>query len=193
MQVPNTAKVILCGEYGVGKSSLFRRFSTNTFTTKVCQLRVIGFCLKLITKYEPLSSSEPAEKLLHLMRYILFIQSGPSSTIGLDHFAKEYQFGRGDAIILDLWDTGGNVVHDFEVKRGGSGVNFLWSLFHHHSILNIQIRNFWSRYGARRHDHVQLLQTRDCRYFSLWQIKSLLSLLTSSSPPRSRHARRLQC
>jgi len=67
MQVPHTAKVILCGEYGVGKSSLFRRFSTNTFT----------------------------------------IKSGPSSTIGLDHFAKEYQFGRGDAIILDLWDTGG--------------------------------------------------------------------------------------
>lgn len=67
MQVPHTAKVILCGEYGVGKSSLFRRFSTNTFTNK----------------------------------------SGPSSTIGLDHFAKEYQFGRGDAIILDLWDTGG--------------------------------------------------------------------------------------
>lgn len=67
MQVPHTAKVILCGEYGVGKSSLFRRFSTNTFTTK----------------------------------------SGPSSTIGLDHFSKEYQFGRGDAIILDLWDTGG--------------------------------------------------------------------------------------
>jgi len=26
-------KVILCGEYGVGKSSLFRRFTTNTFTT----------------------------------------------------------------------------------------------------------------------------------------------------------------
>jgi len=67
MQVPHTAKVILCGEYGVGKSSLFRRFATNTFTNK----------------------------------------SGPSSTIGLDHFAKEYQFGRGDAIILDLWDTGG--------------------------------------------------------------------------------------
>jgi len=26
-------KVILCGEYGVGKSSLFRRFTSNTFTT----------------------------------------------------------------------------------------------------------------------------------------------------------------
>lgn len=24
-------KVILCGEYGVGKSSIFRRFATNTF------------------------------------------------------------------------------------------------------------------------------------------------------------------
>ena len=42
-------------------------------------------------------------------RYCLFWQSGPSSTIGLDHFAKEYQFGRGDAIILDLWDTGGEL------------------------------------------------------------------------------------
>ena len=26
-------KVILCGEFGVGKSSLFRRFMSDTFTT----------------------------------------------------------------------------------------------------------------------------------------------------------------
>ena len=28
-------KIILCGEYGVGKSSLFRRFMNNTFTMEV--------------------------------------------------------------------------------------------------------------------------------------------------------------
>ena len=45
-----TFKVILYGDYGVGKSSVFRRFVDNSFTT----------------------------------------QAGPSSTIGLDHYAQKY-------------------------------------------------------------------------------------------------------
>ena len=32
MKIPEQ-KVILCGEFGVGKSSLFRRFMSDTFTT----------------------------------------------------------------------------------------------------------------------------------------------------------------
>lgn len=35
-------KVILCGEYGVGKSSLFRRFATNTFTTATDRSSTLG-------------------------------------------------------------------------------------------------------------------------------------------------------
>jgi len=35
-------KVILCGEYGVGKSSLFRRFMTNTFTTSTDRQSTMG-------------------------------------------------------------------------------------------------------------------------------------------------------
>lgn len=35
-------KVILCGEFGVGKSSLFRRFATNTFTTATDRKSTLG-------------------------------------------------------------------------------------------------------------------------------------------------------
>ncbi|GAB6021385.1 RE70650p [Chamberlinius hualienensis] len=35
-------KVILCGEYGVGKSSLFRRFATNTFVTTNDRASTLG-------------------------------------------------------------------------------------------------------------------------------------------------------
>lgn len=59
-------KVILCGEFGVGKSSLFRRFATNKFVTA----------------------------------------SDRQSTLGLDHYDKEYSVG-GRQIRLQLWDTGG--------------------------------------------------------------------------------------
>ncbi|XP_046999218.1 ras-related protein Rab-30 isoform X2 [Schistocerca americana] len=59
-------KVILCGEYGVGKSSLFRRYSTNTFVTATDR----------------------------------------QSTLGLDHFDREYKVS-GKHIKLQLWDTGG--------------------------------------------------------------------------------------
>lgn len=35
-------KVILCGEFGVGKTSLFRRFSTNTFSETTDRLTTMG-------------------------------------------------------------------------------------------------------------------------------------------------------
>lgn len=35
-------KVILCGEYGVGKSSLFRRFTSNTFVSSADRQSTIG-------------------------------------------------------------------------------------------------------------------------------------------------------
>lgn len=35
-------KVILCGEYGVGKSSLFRRYTTNTFITSTDRQSTLG-------------------------------------------------------------------------------------------------------------------------------------------------------
>lgn len=35
-------KVILCGEYGVGKSSLFRRFTNNTFITNTDRKSTLG-------------------------------------------------------------------------------------------------------------------------------------------------------
>ncbi|XP_075213579.1 RAS oncogene family member RabX6 [Lycorma delicatula] len=59
-------KVILCGEFGVGKSSLFRRYAFNSFVTT----------------------------------------NDRQSTLGLDHFNKEYNVG-GKDIRLQLWDTGG--------------------------------------------------------------------------------------
>jgi Ras-related protein Rab-6A len=35
-------KVILCGEYGVGKSSLFRRFTNDTFVTATDRKSTLG-------------------------------------------------------------------------------------------------------------------------------------------------------
>lgn len=35
-------KVILCGEYGVGKTSLFRRFANNTFVTSSDRKSTLG-------------------------------------------------------------------------------------------------------------------------------------------------------
>ncbi|XP_055545844.1 uncharacterized protein LOC129730499 [Wyeomyia smithii] len=35
-------KIILCGEYGVGKSSIFRRFATNTFVTATDRKSTLG-------------------------------------------------------------------------------------------------------------------------------------------------------
>lgn len=35
-------KVILCGEYGVGKSSIFRRFTNNTFVTATDRQSTLG-------------------------------------------------------------------------------------------------------------------------------------------------------
>ncbi|XP_058824239.1 ras-related protein Rab-4 [Topomyia yanbarensis] len=35
-------KIILCGEYGVGKSSIFRRFATNTFVTTTDRRSTLG-------------------------------------------------------------------------------------------------------------------------------------------------------
>jgi len=35
-------KVILCGDYGVGKSSLFRRFTNNTFVTETDRKSTLG-------------------------------------------------------------------------------------------------------------------------------------------------------
>jgi len=60
-------KVILCGEFGVGKSSLFRRFMSDTFTTATDR----------------------------------------KSTMGLDHFGKNFRVGTDREIKLQLWDTGG--------------------------------------------------------------------------------------
>lgn len=35
-------KVILCGEYGVGKSSIFRRFANNSFITSTDRQSTLG-------------------------------------------------------------------------------------------------------------------------------------------------------
>ena len=35
-------KVILCGEYGAGKSSIFRRFTNNTFVTSNSRQSTLG-------------------------------------------------------------------------------------------------------------------------------------------------------
>jgi Ras-related protein Rab-35 len=53
-----THKVILCGEYSVGKSSIFRRFLDNSFTE----------------------------------------DTGPRSTVGLDHFSKDFTTQNGGKI-----------------------------------------------------------------------------------------------
>lgn len=44
-------KIILCGEYGVGKSSIFRRFTNNTFVTASDRKSTLGLdhCSKIFS------------------------------------------------------------------------------------------------------------------------------------------------
>merc|ERR1712059_70689 len=72
-------KVILCGEYGVGKSSLFRRFMNDSFTTATDRKSTMG--LDHFSQTFP-SSSSPTNT------------SSPSTT-------------EDKGIKLQLWDTGG--------------------------------------------------------------------------------------
>lgn len=78
-------KVILCGEYGVGKSSLFRRFATNTFVTATDRKSTLG-----LDHYEKVYSAG----------------SGPNKEVkvspGGQLIVKEDQ-----GVKLQLWDTGG--------------------------------------------------------------------------------------
>ena len=54
-------KVILCGEYGVGKSSLFRRFMSDTFTTATDRQSTMG-----LDHYSRVYSAEERELKLQL-------------------------------------------------------------------------------------------------------------------------------
>jgi Ras-related protein Rab-6A len=63
---PPCYKVVLCGEYGVGKSSLFRRFVDNSFRE----------------------------------------DTGPRSTVGLDHFSKAFTVNMDTIKVSILSDCG---------------------------------------------------------------------------------------
>ena len=67
-----TYKVVLCGEYGVGKSSLFRRFVDNSFTENTGPRSTVG--LDHISKEFPING-----KLIKVVRtnYSFFIKSIP--------------------------------------------------------------------------------------------------------------------
>lgn len=54
-------KVILCGEYGVGKSSLFRRFATNTFVSSCDRSSTLG-----LDHYEKVFKADDREVKLQL-------------------------------------------------------------------------------------------------------------------------------
>ena len=54
-------KLILCGEYGVGKSSLFRRFMSDTFTTATDRKSTLG-----LDHYSKIYTVEEKEMKLQL-------------------------------------------------------------------------------------------------------------------------------
>lgn len=83
MKVPEQ-KVILCGEYGVGKSSLFR-CSVHVKT----KIRLIIF-----------------NEIRRFMSDTFTTATDRKSTMGLDHFSKVYNVSDKE-LKLQLWDTGG--------------------------------------------------------------------------------------
>ena len=80
-------KVILCGEYGVGKSSLFRRFTANTFTTATDRQSTLG--LDHYSKIYNSSGKDIRVRAIISMQIVLVIN------------LRIWFFQ------LQLWDTGG--------------------------------------------------------------------------------------
>lgn len=80
--------MILVGEYGAGKSSLFRRFATNTFVTATDRASTLG--------------KQREKTHMTFMTHSCMKHPFP----GLDNFGKIYQLGER-ALKLQLWDTGG--------------------------------------------------------------------------------------
>ena len=89
-------KVILCGEYGVGKTSIFRRFLNDTFldTTKMtvseCRQTTLGMSWIL---------------LYFLNEFLTILLS-----TGLDQYTRKFNVnGSGGfrELKMQLWDTGG--------------------------------------------------------------------------------------
>lgn len=71
-------KIILCGEYGVGKTSLFRRYATNTFVTATDRSSTLG--------------------LDHYGK-VFSVGNSPATTQTMANNKKDLK--------LQLWDTGG--------------------------------------------------------------------------------------
>lgn len=78
-------KIILCGEYGVGKSSLFRRFATNSFVTATDRQSTLG-----LDHYD--RSFAVGEKNIKVGWFLI-------AGLGIDVCFGFFQ--------LQLWDTGG--------------------------------------------------------------------------------------
>lgn len=57
-------KVILCGEYGAGKSSIFRRFTNNTFVTATDRKATLG-----LDNYEKTYKGENGREINVSVRY----------------------------------------------------------------------------------------------------------------------------
>ena len=83
--------MILCGEYGVGKTSLFRRFATNTFVTATDRASTLG-----LDNYGKVYrvGQENVESL------------PPTAIVASSTGGAALAVG-GREIKLQLWDTGG--------------------------------------------------------------------------------------
>ncbi|KAK3868949.1 hypothetical protein Pcinc_025698 [Petrolisthes cinctipes] len=83
-------KIILCGEYGVGKSSLFRRYATNTFVTATDRKSTLG-----LDHYEKVYCSGDKEVKLQLW-----------DTGGMERVASitssYYKFAEGAILVFAL-------------------------------------------------------------------------------------------
>lgn len=78
-------KVILVGDFGVGKSSLFRRFMNDTFVASTDRKATLG---------------------QHLMREIFIGSKKFMIFAGLDHYSKTFHVNN-KALNIQLFDTGG--------------------------------------------------------------------------------------
>lgn len=85
-------KVILVGDFGVGKSSLFRRFMCDTFINSSDRRATLGE-----------KENERAMLFFTLSLCKLFY-------IGLDHYSKTFRVNNRE-LNLQLFDTGGKIIH----------------------------------------------------------------------------------
>lgn len=100
-------KVILCGEFGAGKSSIFRRYANDTFVTSTDRSSTLG--LDHYSKVFPSNDREMKVNYYYSIWrvFVFFFKSNLASVSRVHWTLMWFLFLVTQITQLQLWDTGG--------------------------------------------------------------------------------------